>query len=190
MEGRGTYPNSYSPPSLLHIPPSITKQLQKHHGGGSVGVVHSQSYWGRRERQVWVGVLFVGLVMLYAVRMSVPVTIVTIAQEMDWDKRICVSGRGWRKKEERNGRKGRGVSERGTRGLGGGVRERGVGKGGARRERIKRSILLNFTFLTCKALKLHSSLLPLTIPPHLPGHYPLLLLLGLSSDTNRWRPPV
>lgn len=73
-----------------------------------MGVVHSQSYWGRRERQVWVGVLFVGLVMLYAVRMSVPVTIVTIAQEMDWDKRICVSRRGWRKKEEGNGWKGRG----------------------------------------------------------------------------------
>ena len=91
MEGRGTYPNSYSPPSLLHVPPSITKQLQKH-GGSSVGVVHSQSYWGKRERQVWMVVLFMGLVMLYAVRMSVPVTIVTMAQEMDWDKRICVSG--------------------------------------------------------------------------------------------------
>ena len=130
MEGRGTYPNSYSPPSLLHIPPSIAKQLQKH-GGGSVGVVHSQSYWGRRERQVWMGVLFVGLVMLYAVRMSVPVTIVTIAQEMDWDKRICVSGRRWRKKEERNGWKRRGAGERG-------IRKGGMGEGGGgERERAR-----------------------------------------------------
>ena len=118
-----------------------------------MGVVDSQSYWGRRERQVWVGVLFVGLVMLYAVRMSVPVTIVTIAQEMDWDKRICVSGRGWRKKEERNGRKGRGVSERGTRE--GGMREgwgcerarSGKGRGKEREDKEKHFIELYFSYL-------------------------------------------
>ena len=75
---------------------------------------------------MWMGVLFVGLVMLYAVRMSVPVTIVTIAQEMDWDKRICVSGRRWRrKKEERNGWKRRGAGERG-------IRKGGMGEGGGR----------------------------------------------------------
>lgn len=88
MEGKGK-PNSYSPSGVLQVPLSLAKQLQKH-GSGSVGVVHS-SYWDRREQRVWGMVLFVGLVMLYATRMSVPVTIVAIAQEMDWDKRMCVS---------------------------------------------------------------------------------------------------
>ena len=89
MEDKGKL-TSYSPSGVLQVPLSLAKQLQKH-GGSSAGVLHSQSYWDRREQRVWGTVLFVGLVMLYATRMSVPVTIVTIAQEMDWDKRMCVS---------------------------------------------------------------------------------------------------
>ena len=53
-------------------------------------------------------------------------------------------GRKW--VEGKRGERKRDKRGRDERRLGGGgrVRERGVGKGGARRERIKRSILLNF----------------------------------------------
>ena len=46
-------------------------------------------YWNVHERKTWTGVLFLGLLVLSANRMSLPVTIVEIAEELNWDKRTC-----------------------------------------------------------------------------------------------------
>ena len=52
-------------------------------------------------------VQFVGLVVLYAARFTLPVSIVSMAEELRWDKRQCVSvregeeeGGGWWEEEE------------------------------------------------------------------------------------------
>ena len=59
---------------------------------GSHGVVLNHAHWPLSERRTWVGSLFLGLVVLYLVRFSVPVAIVEMSEEMNWDKKTCVSG--------------------------------------------------------------------------------------------------
>ncbi|XP_074653726.1 voltage-gated purine nucleotide uniporter SLC17A9-like [Tubulanus polymorphus] len=44
------------------------------------------STWNRQERRLWLGVLFVGCTAVYAARTTMPLCIVSIAEEMKWDK--------------------------------------------------------------------------------------------------------
>ncbi len=46
-------------------------------------------YWTVGERRLWSLVMFLGLVVLSATRMSLPVTIVDISQDLAWDKQTC-----------------------------------------------------------------------------------------------------
>ena len=47
--------------------------------------------WTTRERLVWTLTMFVGMLLLYAGRTALPVGIVKIAVEKDWNKRTSVS---------------------------------------------------------------------------------------------------
>ena len=49
------------------------------------------SLWTQKEQRAWVLALFVGLVVLYANRMALPVSVVELAHEMEWTKKTSVS---------------------------------------------------------------------------------------------------
>ena len=49
------------------------------------------SLWTQKEQRAWVLALFVGLVVLYANRMALPVSVVELAHEMEWSKKTSVS---------------------------------------------------------------------------------------------------
>ena len=49
------------------------------------------SRWTDGEQRVWVPVLFLGGLLVYAGRGALPVTVVEISYEFEWDKRISVS---------------------------------------------------------------------------------------------------
>ena len=53
--------------------------------------VVDQVYWSKRQRQIWVGSLFLGAVMLYVTRVAGPVTVVAMGQDLGWDKTVAVS---------------------------------------------------------------------------------------------------
>lgn len=48
-----------------------------------------QGQWTVKEKRVWVVVLLIGMVALFSNRMCLPVTIVEMAKELQWDKRVC-----------------------------------------------------------------------------------------------------
>ena len=49
------------------------------------------SQWTDNEQKAWVPLLFVGCVLLYAVRGALPVTVIQMSVEFEWDKRTSVS---------------------------------------------------------------------------------------------------
>ena len=48
-------------------------------------------HWNDRERKLWIIVLFICSILLYAARTSLSVSIVEMASEFDWNKKTCVS---------------------------------------------------------------------------------------------------
>ena len=46
---------------------------------------------GRQERRLWVGCLFLGCSMIYATRTVMPLCVVAVSQELQWDKTQSVS---------------------------------------------------------------------------------------------------
>ena len=48
------------------------------------------SRWTNRERNIWIPFLFLGSVLIYAARGALPVTLVEMSVEFNWDKRISV----------------------------------------------------------------------------------------------------
>ena len=61
---------------------------QKSVGGGGIG---QPLHWTDRERKLWIIVLFICSILLYAVHTSLSVSIVEMASEFDWNKKTCVS---------------------------------------------------------------------------------------------------
>lgn len=47
--------------------------------------------WTDTERVKWVPFLFLGSVLVYAARGALPVTVVEMSEEFEWDKRTSVS---------------------------------------------------------------------------------------------------
>ena len=60
-------------------------------GMAELGMVLHHTHWPISERRTWTSLLLLGIVVLYMVRTSVPVAIVEISQELNWDKKTCVS---------------------------------------------------------------------------------------------------
>ena len=58
---------------------------------GGYGMVLHHAHWPISERRVWMGLLVLGLIVMYMTRTSMPVAIVEISQELNWDKKTCVS---------------------------------------------------------------------------------------------------
>lgn len=58
--------------------------------GGSSGL-GQPLLWSERERRVWILLLFLGSVLCYAGRNTLSVSIVEMATEFNWNKKICVS---------------------------------------------------------------------------------------------------
>ena len=61
---------------------------QKSVGGGGIG---QPLHWNDRERKLWIIVLFICSILVYAARTSLSVSIVEMASEFDWNKKTCVS---------------------------------------------------------------------------------------------------
>ena len=61
---------------------------QKSVGGGGIG---QPLHWTDRERKLWIIVLFICSILVYAARTSLSVSIVEMASEFDWNKKTCVS---------------------------------------------------------------------------------------------------
>ena len=59
-------------------------------GGGGIG---QPLHWSERERKLWILVLFICSILIYAARSSLSVSIVEMASEFDWNKKTCVSDR-------------------------------------------------------------------------------------------------
>ncbi|KAK2194165.1 hypothetical protein NP493_2g17004 [Ridgeia piscesae] len=45
-----------------------------------------KKFWNRQERRLWVGCLFLGCSMIYATRTVMPLCVVAVSQELQWDK--------------------------------------------------------------------------------------------------------
>lgn len=59
----------------------------KSSSGSGIG---QPSQWTEGEKKVWMAVLFLGSVLLYAGRGALPVSIVEMSLELEWDKRTSV----------------------------------------------------------------------------------------------------
>ena len=62
--------------------------MASHKSGGGIG---QPLHWSERERRLWILVLFICSILIYAARSSLSVSIVEMASEFDWNKRTCVS---------------------------------------------------------------------------------------------------
>ena len=60
-------------------------------GVKKVNVDVNNVYWSNRQRKIWVISLFLGSVMAYLTRVSGPVTVVAMGQDLGWDKTVAVS---------------------------------------------------------------------------------------------------
>ena len=54
-------------------------------------LINDHVYWSKRQRQIWVFVLFFGSVFSYVTRVAGPVTVVAMGQDLAWDKTVAVS---------------------------------------------------------------------------------------------------
>ena len=55
------------------------------------GVLGQPLRWTDRESRVWVLMFFVGCLLVSAGRGALPVTVVEMSREFNWDKRMSVS---------------------------------------------------------------------------------------------------
>ncbi len=55
------------------------------------GVLSQPLRWTDGERRVWVLMFFVGCLLVSAGRGALPVTVVEMSREFNWDKRMSVS---------------------------------------------------------------------------------------------------
>lgn len=60
----------------------------------SVQGMLDHTHWSPAQSRVWVPALFSGLVVLMASRISLPVCMAEMAQDLQWDKREQVGGSG------------------------------------------------------------------------------------------------
>ncbi|XP_019858643.1 PREDICTED: solute carrier family 17 member 9-like, partial [Amphimedon queenslandica] len=60
--------------------------MASHKSGGGIG---QPLHWSERERRLWILVLFICSILIYAARSSLSVSIVEMASEFDWNKRTC-----------------------------------------------------------------------------------------------------
>ncbi len=54
------------------------------------GVLRQPVRWTDSERKVWIMVLFTGCLLVSAGRGALPVTVVEMSREFNWDKRMSV----------------------------------------------------------------------------------------------------
>ena len=55
------------------------------------GVLGQPSRWTDSEKNLWIFVLFIGCLLVCAARGALPVTVVEMSREFQWDKRMSVS---------------------------------------------------------------------------------------------------
>ena len=58
--------------------------------GGFAGVVQNRATWTGAELTMWIVVLFLGMVCVYCNRVALPVSVVEIGKEREWNKRTVV----------------------------------------------------------------------------------------------------
>ena len=46
--------------------------------------------WTDSEQKIWVPYMFLGAMLVYAARGALPITVVEMAEEFDWDKKMRV----------------------------------------------------------------------------------------------------
>ena len=56
----------------------------------SSGVLRQPTRWTEKEKKVWITVLFAGCLLVSAGRGALPVTVVEMSREFNWDKRMSV----------------------------------------------------------------------------------------------------